>query len=151
MKRHLPLLMTVVLLALSGCSTVVHEQSQNVSISSNPPGATVVIDNRRFLTPATVPLKGKPEYYFTVEKPGYKTASGKVDSEFRVFSSVVGNIFNLTGIVGFAVDYWGTGTAFELQKNNTITLEPLAVAPAAIDPQFQYAPAAAPSAPAVGQ
>lgn len=111
-------------LLLQGCATIIHEKKQNVTINTVPAGANLNIDGRNFITPATVPLSGKSEYYFTVAKPGYKSTSGKVDSHFRVWSSVVGNIFNLSGLIGFAVDTWGTGNAFELEKDNTVTLQP---------------------------
>jgi len=112
--------------SMSACSTIVHEKEQQVIIRSNPSEAILKIDNRTFTTPAAVPLKGKSEYYFTIDKPGYKQAQGKVDGDFRIWSTVVGNIFNLTGFIGFAVDFWGTETAYEMKKDNTVTLEPLA-------------------------
>ena len=117
------------MLLVGACSSIVHESQQTITINTNPQGALLKIDGRAFTTPAAVMLKGKPEYYFTVEKPGYKMAAGKVDGNFRVMSTVVGNIFNLSGILGFAVDYWGTQTAFELQKDNTITMEPMPLPP----------------------
>jgi hypothetical protein len=125
-------LMAAALLVLGACASIIHESNQNVVINSNPQGAKLVIDGRTFITPASVSLKGKPEYYFTLEKDGYKMANGKVDGNFRVWSSVVGNIFNLSGILGFAVDYWGTQSAFELQKDNIVTLEPLQPLPVAL-------------------
>jgi len=112
------------LLAVGGCASVIHESKQSVTIKSEPPGATLTIDNRTFTTPAIVALKGKSEYPFTLTAQGYKPAIGKVDSEFRVWSVVLGNIVNLTGLIGVGVDVWGTGAAYELQKDNTITLEP---------------------------
>jgi hypothetical protein len=127
MRRFSSVAVILAVLALSACSTIVHDKYQQVTISSNPPGATLRIDNQTFMTPATVPLKGRSEYFFTIEKPGYQTASGKVDGDFRIWSSVIGNIFNLTGVIGFAVDFWGTETAYELRKDNLITLQPLPV------------------------
>ncbi len=131
------LVLVMACMALSACSTIVHEKNQYVNITSNPPGATLKIDGRSFVTPASVSLKGKSEYYFTLEKEGYKTASGKVDGDFRIWSAVIGNIFNLTGVLGFAVDFWGTETAYELHKDNTVTLEPLPAAVMEIQPTLQ--------------
>jgi hypothetical protein len=157
MRRFSSVAVILAVLALSACSTVVHDKYQQVNITSNPPGATLKIDGRSFVTPATVLLKGKSEHFFTLEKAGYKTTGGKVDGDFRIWSAVIGNIFNFTGVIGFAVDFWGTETAFELQKDNSVTLEPLpmmnaspydGVPPAAPgmvpQPQFAPAPAVAP-------
>ena len=91
------------MLVLCSCSYIEGAQ-QNVTINSNPQGAVVKIDDRSFATPATIPLlKGTSDYYFTVEKPGYKPVAGKVDKNFRVWYSV----------------------------DNTVTLEALPVPPAA--------------------
>lgn len=126
---------------LTACATVIHEKKQKVTINSVPEGATLTIDGKIYLTPATVPLNGKSEYYFTLTKPGYQPATGKVDGEFRIWSSVVGNIFNLTGVIGLAVDLWGSGNAFELEKDNTVTLIPLP--PTAEAPIYPATPTAA--------
>lgn len=140
----------VFLVVVTACATIVHDEEQPVNINSNPPGATLTIDNRTFVTPARIMLKGKSEYYFTLQAPGYQTANGKVDGKFRIWASVVGNIFNLTGLLGFAVDYWGTGTAYELQKDNTVTLQPLQPPAASIAPMTQpYYPSAYPATPPV--
>lgn len=127
MMRSPAALLLLVCLALTACATIIHEKKQKVTINTVPAGATLTIDGSSYLTPATVALTGKSEYYFNITKPGYEPATGKVDSEFRVWSSVVGNIFNLTGIIGFAVDMWGTGNAYELQKDNTVSLTALPV------------------------
>ena len=101
--RFQSLMVAVSVLLVSACSLIEGAQ-QNVTINSNPQGAVVKIDERSFATPATIPLlKGTSEYYFTVEKPGYKPVSGKVDKNFRVWYSV----------------------------DNTVTLEALPVPPAA--------------------
>lgn len=109
------------LLVLAGCAGLLDPQLQNVTINSNPQGAVVKIDERSFATPATIPLKGNSEYYFTVEKAGYKPVAGKVDRHFRVWYSV----------------------------DNTVTLEALPVPPvAAVQPAPPYsAPAAVTPAP----
>ena len=122
--KNTKLISAFLLIALSACASVIHESNQSVAIISNPPGATLKIDGQVFTTPAVVKLKGKSEYFFTLEKNGYKTTGGKVDSNFRVWSVVLGNIVNFTGLVGIGVDVWGTGAAYELTPNNTITMQP---------------------------
>lgn len=82
----------VALLVVSGCAYIEGAQ-QNVTINSNPQGAIVRIDDRSFSTPATIPLlKGGNDYYFTVEKQGYKPIAGKVDRNFRVWYAIDGTI-----------------------------------------------------------
>lgn len=101
-------LMVAALLVLGACASLFNETTQNVTINSIPVGATVMIDGRSFTTPATVSLKGKSEYFFTVEKQGYKPSSGKVDEQFRVWTAATGN--------------------------NEIMLEPLPLPPATLEP-----------------
>jgi hypothetical protein len=110
--------------ALSGCASVMNSSKQNVTIKTNPSDASLMIDGRTLTTPAVVTLKGKSDYPFTITKAGYKPAQGKVDGDFRIWSVVLGNIVNFTGFLGAAVDVWGTGAAYELEKDQTITLIP---------------------------
>ena len=108
---------------LVGCASICNDSRQPVSIKSNPSGAEVVVDGQTVVTPAVVQLKGKSEYFLTANLKGYKTGTGKIDSDVRIGSGVVGNIFNFTGIVCMAVDFFGTGAGWKLDPEVTINLQ----------------------------
>lgn len=68
------------LLTTTSCGFLFNKREIPVSISSNPPGADIVIEGRKFgVTPAT--LKMKPaNYKVTLQKPGYGSANFAIES-----------------------------------------------------------------------
>lgn len=94
--RPTPLLLAGLAFALGGCATLVHGPYQDVTIRSDPPGATAVVsaqlsqrgplflDDRKqtVTTPATVRLKRDNDYRIELSKPGYKIANRRVQSEY---------------------------------------------------------------------
>ncbi len=74
-----------------------------------------------YTTPTIVSLKGKSSYIVTVEKACYKSNSASINGEPRILAGVVGNIFNLTGIAGMAVDYFD-GAFFKMPQETQINL-----------------------------
>jgi hypothetical protein len=95
--RREGLFLASVLGLLGGCATVIHGPYQEVSIDSNPPGATATVTptlsergvnfidpNKEYkvTTPATVRLRRDNSYRVDVQKPGYKTASTKLLSSY---------------------------------------------------------------------
>jgi len=82
---------------LGGCATLVHGPYQDVTLDSNPPGATATVtaamsergplymDPKKsytVTTPATLRLRRDNTYRVEMQKPGYKLASTKVVSEY---------------------------------------------------------------------
>ncbi|MGV7229464.1 MAG: PDZ domain-containing protein [Nitrospirales bacterium] len=68
-------------LILSGCATMMTGKTQEVTITSNPPGAIVKINDKEhkatikeLQTPAKVSLSKKSSYIAVIEKPGYESA-----------------------------------------------------------------------------
>jgi len=95
--RREPLFLTCVLALVSGCATLIHGPYQEVSVESNPPGATATIvptlsergtnyldPTRQYTvtTPATVRLRRDNTYRVDVQKSGYKLTSTKVVSSY---------------------------------------------------------------------
>jgi len=82
--------------AVTGCATLVHGPYQDVTISSEPPGATAVVsaqmsqrgplfldtEKQTVTTPATVRLKRDNDYRIELSKPGYKIANRRLRSEY---------------------------------------------------------------------
>lgn len=124
MKKNLATLVSVCALTVmtAACASVTGPGKQTVQINSVPEGAEVFVDGRTVTTPAVVTLKGKSEYYVKATKPGYQETSEKIDSQFRVLPVVLGNIANLTGLVGIGVDVLGTGAAYDMDDNLTIKM-----------------------------
>jgi hypothetical protein len=160
-------LVGLVWLSASGCATVVNGTTQKVGVSSNPPGAHVLIDNQiQVYTPASVDLSRSQSHTFYFRKEGYQ------DDSFVLTSGTSGWVFGniiAGGLIGGMVDF-ATGAARKLSQDQIhVTLAPLAAgqqpasfqafasqptsthlpppAPAMVVPVAQSLPAAAPSTP----
>jgi hypothetical protein len=87
-----------------GCATVATGGggSQKVKVTSDPPGATVLVDGKPFgVTPAAVPLNRKTDHQIEVSAPGYETAQVTVQPHVNPW--LLGNII-FGGIPGLLVD-----------------------------------------------
>lgn len=118
MKALLHMLLTVtVLLALSlpqiNCATIVRGKSQDVEVSTSPPGATVFVDDEnRGVTPTTLTLKKKNRYRIVLSKDGYEDVVVNMDKNFKFAPTIIGNIFSW-GLIGIIVDLTN-GSAYQL-------------------------------------
>lgn len=118
------LLVTALLsMSLISCASITGPGNQQVKIETTPPGAEIIVDGQTQVSPALVTLKGKSDYTVMARKDGYRDAYGKINGEPRILAGVVGNIFNLTGIIGMAVDFLGTGAAYKLDNNVSLVLD----------------------------
>jgi len=112
-----------ILTSLSACASITSNSVQPVTINSNPQGAKASVGGNTVTTPAVVDLKGKSAYFVTASKDGYITGNNVIESEVRFLPAVIGNIFNLTGVIGMAVDFFGTGAAYKLDNEVTVNLD----------------------------
>jgi uncharacterized protein YceK len=111
-------------LLLSGCATVVNGTHQSIGVSSNPAGASVMVDNQKnFVTPASVELKRNQSHTFVFSKPGYKDDSFVITSGTSGW--VWGNIL-IGGLIGTAVDFASGGARKLSQESVHVSLVPLA-------------------------
>jgi PEGA domain. len=104
MKRTNLLLSALVLMSLvfTNCATIIHGSRQNISISSNPSKAVVVIDNvDKGMTPVTVRLTRKDHHTIQINLAGYLPYETKLTS--KVDGWIVGNIV-FGGLIGLAID-----------------------------------------------
>ena len=86
------LVLCVLIGGLSGCGTWMHSDKQSVTIFTNPPESTVVIDDYLHLTaPGTVTLSRKGNHLALANKDGYEPTSLKIDRTWSWW--VVGDIF----------------------------------------------------------
>lgn len=111
-----PLRIRTLLLALvaltTGCATLVGGGStQDVSFTSTPPGARVLLDGEEIgMTPVTSTLERKRAVFVQLELDGYETR------EIAITRSVNGWVWGnllLGGLIGLAIDY-GTGAWYKL-------------------------------------
>lgn len=114
-------LLTTIL--FSSCATVFGRTSYPVSISTNPPGATVSITNKknsevyRGATPATVKLKSRSgyfsraEYHVKLSSPGYEEQI--IPVYYKLNGWYFGNLFN-GGLIGMLIIDPATGAMWKL-------------------------------------
>jgi hypothetical protein len=115
-------LLTVALASLSGCATLFSGGPDQISISTNPPGARIFVDNNEVgATPTTVTLDRKNSFgAIRVEAPGYQPAA--IQRMKKMNNIAFLNLFNL---LGWAVDLV-TGNYQEFDRTPVnLTLVPL--------------------------
>ena len=97
----------LMLVALSGCATIVNGRYQNVTLKTRPPGAKCVLHNNKgtwFLndTPGSANVhRSFQALHISCHKPGYATGNKKVASHTKAM--IAGNIL-FGGIVGAGID-----------------------------------------------
>lgn len=125
MKKTLIASTMMALLVLTNCASITGPSRQQVKVTSVPAGAEVKIGNHTVITPGVVEVKGQSEYTVVAHKDGYRDTTTVLGSEVRILASVVGNILNLTGVLGAAVDFLGTGAAYKMDKEVNVQLQPI--------------------------
>lgn len=104
--------MKSVLLAISvfsvGCASIVHQTTQQVPVTSNPPGAAITVacgdvnNDPKLVTPAVVTVHRKPNHCsIALAKTGYQPA--EVSLKKKMSGWYIGNIL-FGGIIGLIVD-----------------------------------------------
>jgi hypothetical protein len=82
MRTCLPLLLCGFLFLTTGCATIVRGDKQTVKIVTEPPGATLLVDGKEFVTPADVVLKRKQAHDMTIALAGYQTIEFKLKANW---------------------------------------------------------------------
>jgi hypothetical protein len=87
---------------LANCGTIIHGTTQEVSISSNPTNARILVDGQPIgQTPATLDLKRKDKHTVRLELGGYQPYEMAMSRS--VSGWIAGNIL-FGGLIGLAVD-----------------------------------------------
>jgi hypothetical protein len=134
------ILFAIILLAAAayapGCATIMHGSTQQVTVTSRPVGAMVVVDGGlRYRTPTILTLSRKESHTVEISYDGYQTET--VDIKRVSSGAVFGNIL-AGGLIGYAVDS-SSGGAYRLEPEQiSIDLRPIPTAaesapPAVID------------------
>lgn len=132
------------LLALSGCASVIKGTSQSINVVTPPTtGATCTLSsgqgNWQLTSPGSVTVeKSKDDIQVRCTKPGWQDATGIIPSNFEGWT--VGNIL-LGGVIGLGVDA-ATGAINEYPNAFQVPMTP--VAPPAAPPPAVQPPTALP-------
>ena len=113
-----PRLVAATLLAtisLSACATIIHGPKQQVTISSNPTAAAVMVDgNPVGNTPVTTKLTRKDKHVVNITLDGYRPLEMRLSRD--VDGWVWGNLL-LGGFIGLAVDAI-TGSMYKIDPDD---------------------------------
>jgi hypothetical protein len=113
-----------------GCATVVRGDKQLVKLITEPPGADVVVDGNKYVSPADVTIKRKQKHEITISKDGYQSITFKLQAHWDAggVGAVVLDAAVPGGSVLFVVDtLFGADRQFD--KIATIKLPPAANPP----------------------
>ena len=130
-------------LLLQGCATIVEGTGQNVTVATNPPGATCTVDRAGERlgvvtpTPGTLHIqKSRKDIAVRCELPGHRTAGASHPSSFR--ATTLGNII-LGRVVGVVVDA-ASGANFKYPSEVKFDLVPETPAMADVVPEAVSVP-----------
>lgn len=102
---------TTMSLSLTGCATIVKGRNQEVTVKTEPEGATIKVDGRVIgRTPMTIMLGKKSKQIMTLEKEGYRTEEFPLTTTMSgwfwgniLFGGLIGSTTD--GITGAAIEY----------------------------------------------
>ena len=115
MKKSMITLLVAGMLMVQGCGTIMCGSTQDVAITSVPPGATVTAQNGVLvITPGVLTLKRKDIHVLTATFPGY-TAQAKV-LERKLNGWLWADFFWDFGIITGSIDF-ATGAAYKISPN----------------------------------
>jgi len=108
-------------LATGGCATMFTGNTQQLTVSSQPPGARVMVNGAYSgVTPVALLLKTEHDYTLTLQREGYRDTTGAVFREFNPVAAL-----NLLSLVCWAVDI-ATGAIWRLTPGAVyITMQPV--------------------------
>lgn len=110
-----------IIVTQAGCATIVSGKTQDVMIKSDPPGATIRIDEIvSGTTPMMANLVRKKRHNITVTKEGYQEVSRATTRGFNGW--YIGNII-FGGIIGLIVDPI-TGAMYDVEPEEIIVSLP---------------------------
>lgn len=126
-------LLSLAMLASTGCATITRGTTDVLTVNTSPPGANVQISSGHSCTsPCTVELKRKRDYHVKITKDGYEPVETDVLSQISGAGAagMAGNVL-IGGLIGVGVDA-ATGATKSLKPNPVqVTLEPTARGPIA--------------------
>lgn len=125
------LALSFLLVASSGCATIVQGGRQDVLVDTDPSGARVTVNGYEAgETPVILDLKRDEFHRIELALDGYEPVALRLERDLDFVPAVVGNVFSF-GLLGFAVDFV-SGAAYELSPDElmiALEAEGVSVAP----------------------
>jgi hypothetical protein len=123
MRLSNALLILFLLVAANGCATIIHGTTQDISVTTDPADADLLVDgNLRYKSPATIAMKRKDDHTVEISRAGYK--SEKIDIKGTISAAVLGD-FLAGGAIGYGIDA-ATGAQRRLEPEKVeVRLQPL--------------------------
>ena len=122
-SRHNLLSILLISVFSQACATLTQGSMQQITVSSTPAGANLVVDGfQRLRTPAVIELSRKESHQLEISLEGYRPETVEI---MKVSNSMMGGNILAGGLIGFAVDY-SSGAAYRLVPEVVqITLRPV--------------------------
>lgn len=125
--------------SLTGCATIVKGTTQNIPISTDPPGAEVTADGQLMgQSPIDITLARKRDHLVTISKEGYTQKSIAITKSTG--GAVWGNIL-AGGLIGWGIDAT-SGAQYNLSPESiSVQLEPIqegAATAALVNPKSDF-------------
>lgn len=107
------LLLLIIALFSTNCATIFKGSSAEITITSTPEEATVLVNNIEVgTTPGTFFLARNKDHVITFQKEGFEDVNIEINRTFDFETSVIGNLLSWS-VLGFCVDYV-TGAIYTL-------------------------------------
>ncbi|GLK80223.1 PEGA domain-containing protein [Methylopila turkensis] len=127
------LLAAVLTLPLAACASITRGTTDQITITTTPPGAAVKTSmSHSCQSPCTLTVGRKDEFIVTASMPGYKDAATPVKTRLAGSGAAgfAGNVL-VGGVIGMGVDAATGATLEHYPSPVALVLEPHSVAPAA--------------------
>lgn len=135
MMKQLTLLAVIGLMCLgTGCATL-RGSEQKMMIETEPPGASLTVDNQKYITPIQVVLKRKDTHKITVAKDGYRPITFNFESTWDGASMTDVALPGGSALMGLSV---ATGSDKQFNQLGKIKLEKTSEPKPAMLEMFQY-------------
>jgi hypothetical protein len=117
------LLLLFLLIALNGCATIIHGTTQDISVTTDPADADLLVDGREhYKSPANITMKRKDDHTVEISREGYKSETVAIKGTMSL--AVAGN-FLAGGAIGYGIDA-ATGAQRRLEPEKVaVRLQPL--------------------------
>ncbi len=118
-RRCAPFLVGILAAATAcpGCGLLLNGRSQRITITSSPPGATIIVPTdggTDGASPHTLRLARNRDHLIIAEKTGFETKSAYISSGIEPLSIALDIL--LTGGLGLLLD-WPLGAIYRLEPN----------------------------------
>jgi len=100
---------------LSGCASVYHGTTQDVSVTTYPVGLTASMDGKQCVTPCTLVEVKRKTSGITLTTPEGQPYFFDVDKDFNVGAAVLGNWWN----------YVAPGVVIDMANGSAWTIKPI--------------------------